>query len=124
MADIIIEFQPWHSFRARKNDAAISSWLKKIGEASQDAFRSGMASSPSPSPPGTWPGNRKGALSRSIRYQVTGATMLEVGTNQVYSGFLRWGTKKMKDRSMSDEALEAGIKKAGRLTKWVEWSRS
>ena len=81
-----------------------------------------MGSYPPASAPGAWPNNRTGRLSASIRSEVT-SDSVTIGTNTHYSGYLRNGTSRMARRKMSDNALEEGIRAAGRLTKWVEWSR-
>ena len=124
---IEIEFQPWASFLARKNQAAISSWLARVAAASEAAFRKG-ASRQWPghpargSSPGQWPMRRSGGLLGSISTEVTGDSMT-IGSNQPYSSFLRNGTSRMGGRrKMSDDALEEGMSKA-RLGRWVEWSR-
>lgn len=117
---IEISFKPWRPFYAKK--LPLRNWLKKIADASEEAFKSGMSgSSPGPSSPGAYPANRTGALSGSISSRVT-ANSVTIGTNVFYSIFLRTGTSKMARRKMSDSALEEGMKSA-RLTKWVEWSR-
>lgn len=125
---ITIEFSPWGKFRARKNKAAIRSWLHSVGQASVAAFRGGMGNYPPASAPGAWPNSRSGGLKGSIKYEVGGGGAFEdtvtVGTGMPYSGFLRHGTSKMARRKMSDNALEEGIRHAGRLAKWAEWTRS
>jgi len=117
-----IEFSPWGQFHARKKPEVIRSWLHKVGEAGTEAFRGGMGSYPPSSAPGAWPNNRTGRLSASIRSEVT-SDSVTIGTNTHYSGYLRNGTSRMARRKMSDSALEEGIRAAGRLTKWVEWTR-
>jgi phage gpG-like protein len=118
---ITIEFSPWGRFHARKKPEEISRWLRSIGDAGTEAFRSGMGSYPPPSSPGAWPNSRSGRLKGSIRSEVT-SDSVTIGTSMPYSGFLRTGTSKMARRKMSDNALEEGVK-AGRLGHWVEWSR-
>jgi hypothetical protein len=120
---ITIEFTPWHPFHARKNLGAIHSWLKSVGEAGTEAFRSGMGSFPPASAPGAWPNSRTGRLKGTIDYKVDGNSVT-IGTSMRYSIFLRMGTRKMKGRrKMSDNALQEGMR-AGRLGRWVEWSRT
>jgi len=81
-----------------------------------------MGSYPPASAPGAWPNSRTGRLKSSIRSVVT-SDSVTIGTSMPYSGFLRSGTSKMARRKMSDNALEEGVK-AGRLGRWVEWTRS
>jgi hypothetical protein len=119
---ITIEFSPWGQFHARKKTEEIRSWLQRIGKASEEAFRGGMGQYPDASAPGAWPNSRTGGLKGSIRSVVT-SDSVTIGTSMPYSGFLRHGTSKMARRKMSDNALKEGMH-AGRLGRWVEWSRS
>ena len=103
---------------------SIKNWLREIGQASEQAFRDGMSQQfPPASAPGAWPANRTGDLKGSIRSEVSG-DVLTVGTGEVYSVYLRYGTSRMKRRKMSDNALQEGIGKAGNIKRWVEWSNS
>jgi hypothetical protein len=122
---ITIEFVPWKSFYARKNQAAISSWLKRIGEAGEKIFKSSMGGSP-PSAPGDWPANRTGTLRSSIGHVATDDSVT-IGSSRSRAGapvslYLRHGTSRMARRKMSDNAMQEAQASAGRLTKWVEWS--
>jgi phage gpG-like protein len=116
-----IEFQPWRPFLARKRKEEIRRWLRAIGDASEQAFKGGMGNYPPASAPGAWPNVRTGRLRGSIDSVVTDDSVT-VGSNMHYSVYLRYGTRKMARRKMSDDALKAGMTKA-RLGKWVEWSR-
>jgi hypothetical protein len=118
---ITIEFSPWSTFRARKDNAEIRSWLHRVAHAAETAFKGGMGNYPPASAPGAWPNIRTGNLKGSIRTEVTNVSMT-IGSNMRYSKFLREGTSRMARRKMSDDALKAGVK-AGRLGHWVEWSR-
>jgi phage gpG-like protein len=118
---ITIEFEPWSPFRARKNKAAIRSWLKGIGEASERAFKN-MKGYPPASSPGEYPAIRTGRLRGSINHEVTDDSVT-IGSNMPYSIFLRSGTSRMARRKMSDNALQEGMRGA-RLGRWVEWTRS
>jgi hypothetical protein len=119
---ILIKFTPWHPFEARKKYSAISSWLHAVAEASKAAFKGGMGGFPPPSAPGAWPNKRTNSLYGSVDAVVEGYSMT-VGSNMYYSHYLRYGTSKMKRRKMSDDALREGMR-AGRLGRWVEWSRT
>jgi hypothetical protein len=122
-----IEFTPWGRFHAREKTEAIHSWLRKIGETGTEAFRSGMGQYPPSSAPGAWPNSRSGSLKGTINYEVGGGGAFEhsvtIGTDMHYSKYLREGTSRMARRKMSDNALQEGLRGAGRLTKWVEWVR-
>ena len=122
---IEITFEPWRSFLARKKPGAIQSWLQRIAEASEAAFKSGASrqwGGGRGSSPGQWPMRRTGGLLGSIKTEVT-ADSMTIGSNQPYSIFLRQGTSRMGGRrKMSDDALKEGMKGA-RLGRWVEWSR-
>lgn len=117
---ITIEFTPWGHFYARKKREEIRRWLHSIGEASVDAFKSGMGEYPPASAPGAWPNRRSGRLRASVRAEVK-SDEVTVGTSMPYSLYLRHGTSKMKRRKMSDDALKAGMK-SGRLAHWVVWT--
>lgn len=124
---IVIEFTPWHPFRARKKTEEIHRWLKAIGEASEEAFRSGMGSGPAHSAPGAWPNSQTGILKGTIKSIATNDEVT-IGTSRTrgsapVSLFLREGTSKMARRKMSDNALMEGMRKA-KLGRWVEWTRS
>ena len=122
MAGITLQFAPWSTFRARKDNAEIRSWLQRVAKASEAAFKGGMGNYPPASAPGAWPNIRTGNLKGSIRTEVTSNSMT-IGSNMRYSIFLRTGTSRMARRKMSDDALKAGIR-AGRLGHWVEWTRA
>lgn len=127
MAGFTIEFSPWGQFHARKKEQVIRGWLAKIGAAGTEAFRSGMGKYPPASAPGAWPNSRTGRLKSTINYEVGGGGAFEynvtIGTDAPYSGFLRSGTSRMARRKMSDNALREGVARAGRLGKWVEWTK-
>jgi len=121
MSGFTIEFTPWRAFHARKRREEIHRWLRGIGEAGTEAFRSGMGNYPPASSPGAWPNNRSGRLNKSIRFVATDHDVT-IGSNMPYSLFLRTGTKRMARRKMSDNALKEGMQHS-RLGRWVEWSR-
>lgn len=122
MSGFTIQFSPWGKFHAQKDNAAIHSWLQRVAEASKAAFEGGMGHYPPASSAGAWPNTRSGGLKGSIRTEVTSDSMT-IGTGMPYSGFLRHGTSKMARRKMSDNALEEGMRSAGRLGHWVKWVR-
>jgi phage gpG-like protein len=127
---ITLQFSPWSPFHARKKPQEIRSWLRRVGEASEQAFKAGMRGYPPSSRPGQYPAVRTGALRASIDYEVTDDTMV-IGSNAPaggggisYSIYLREGTSRMGGRrKMSDDALKEGMQSAGHLKKWVEWTR-
>jgi len=116
-----IEFSPWGRFHARKKQEEIRRWMQAIGDAGTRAFRSGMGNYPPASSDGAWPHSRTGRLKATIRSVITNESVT-IGTSAPYSGFLRRGTSKMARRKMSDDALEEGMR-AGKLGRWVEWSK-
>ena len=116
-----IEFTPWAPFHARKNSAEIRRWLQTIADASEKAFKN-MKGFPPASTPGEYPAIRTGDLRESISTEVTEDSVV-IGSNTFYARFLRHGTSRMARRKMSDNALQEGIEHAGRLGKWVAWSR-
>lgn len=123
MSGITLQFTSWGEFHARKRPGAVHDWLDDIGKASVEAFRNGMSGHyPPASAPGAWPHNRSGDLKKSIRHEV-GGDVLTVGTQEIYAVYLRYGTTRMARRKMSDNALEEGMKSAGNIKRWVEWTR-
>lgn len=116
-----IQFTPWRTFYARKKPDAIRRWLKSVGDASVAAFKN-MGHYPPASTPSQYPAIRSGKLRASIGTRVTDSEMT-IGSNMFYSIFLREGTRRMARRKMSDDALKEGMRSAGRLNHWVEWSR-
>src|SRR5579864_439148 len=123
MAGISFQFTPWPEFRANSDKNLVQNWLRRIGKASEEAFRNGMSGNyPPASAPGAWPHNRTGDLKKSIRSEVSG-DVLTVGTQQVYSVYLRYGTSRMARRKMSDNALQEGIQNVSFMGRWVEWTR-
>lgn len=115
-----IEFKSWAPFHARKNTDQLKRWLNNVGRFSEEAFRNGMGLYPPASAPGNWPNSRTGRLRASIKATVTD-TDVTISTNTPYSGYLRLGTSKMARRKMSDDALQAGMRRA-RLGRWVEFT--
>jgi hypothetical protein len=119
---ITISFTPWGEFFARKRQEEISRWLHEVANTAKEVFQSGMGSYPPASDSGAWPNRRTSALHGSVGTEVT-ADSATVGSNMRYSIFLREGTRRMKRRKMSDNALQEAMGRA-RLGRWVEWSRS
>lgn len=115
-------FEPWGRFFAKKNQAEISSWLRRIGEASKSAFTGGMGYHPPSSTPGQYPAVRTGRLRGSVGYEVSGME-LTVGSNRMRESFNVSIWLRDSGRKMSHAALKEGMRGA-RLGKWVEWSRS
>lgn len=132
----MMKFTPWGKFRAVKDPDVKSRFLKNVGEASEKAFKKGNRSAKSgriyPKPgggryrasaPGQYPAMPTGALDKSIKYVVSGNRM-DIGTSVFYAKFLREGTRKMRRRKMSDDALKEGLASArASLKGWVEWKR-
>lgn len=119
---IEISLKAWAPFKATKNKAVFRRWLKVVAEESVKAFKKGMKQYPPASKPRQYPSNRTGRLQRSISTRVTDDSVV-IGTHMPYSGYLRYGTRKMARRKMSDNALKEGIAAAKkRADKWVGWS--
>lgn len=119
MVGMALEFESWSSFRAGRTGEK-RRWLERVAKESEAAFRKGMGHFPPVSAPGAWPNTRTGRLLGSIRTRVTD-TEVTISTNTHYSMFLRHGTSKMGRRKMSDNALEEGLRAAGRMGRWVGW---
>ena len=119
---IEISFKQWAPFWAKRDKRAFRRWLQLVSEESLKAFKN-MKRYPPASKSGQYTAIRTGRLRRSIRSRVTD-TSVEISTNTPYSGYLRYGTRKMARRKMSDSALREGMAAAKkRASKWVGWSR-
>lgn len=131
-----MKFTPWGKFRAVEDKSKIRRFLKQVGEESEKAFKKGNRSSKSgivysrpggssyrASAPGEYPAMPTGRLDSSIKYVVRGNRM-DIGTSVFYAKFLREGTRKMRRRKMSDDALKEGLAQARPMLEgWVEWKR-
>jgi len=119
---IEISFKEWAPFWATRDKAAFRRWLQLVAKESEKAFKK-MKDYPPASTPGEYPAVRTSVLRGSIESQVTDTAVI-IGTRTPYSGFLRYGTRKMRRRKMSDNALKEGMAAASkRAGKWVGWSR-
>jgi phage gpG-like protein len=119
---IELEFQSWAPFHAKYDKVAFKRWLHLVARESEKAFRKMKSHPPVSKKFVEYPAVRTGALRASIRSDVTENTVV-VSSNTPYAGYLRQGTRRMKRRKMSDNALKEGIEAAKRRSrKWVEWS--
>lgn len=130
---MFIEFIPWGLFEAFRDKSIDKRFLDAAAHESEDAFRTGLASSKSgihhpglprrSSAPGEYPANQRGALRSSIS-SVVGSDEMTVGSNVFYSIFLRGGTRFMARRKMSDDALKEGVPRARSVLKgFARWRR-
>jgi phage gpG-like protein len=119
---IEISFKQWAPFWAKRDKRAFNRWLKVVAMESEKAFKSGMGNFPPASTPRQYPSVRTGRLRASISSQITNDSVT-IGTHMPYSGYLRYGTRHMARRKMSDNALKEGMAAAKkRAGKWVGWS--
>lgn len=132
---IRLSFKGWHNFYAKKKPEVVRAWLKTVTSHAQRVFTAGLLGRHSgqiyyrrrgrhqASAPGEYPASDSGNLLASMRTKTT-ATEATIGTNMFYSRFLRYGTKKMARRKMSDDAIKEGAAAArGKLKGWVAWQR-
>lgn len=132
---ITFEFTGWTKFRAQKKPQVVRKWLRSVGKEAQRVFTAGMRGGHSgqlyyrrgrvhqASAPDEYPANDTGGLLASMRHEVSSSEVV-IGTNVFYSAFLRNGTRKMRRRRMSDDALKAGIKNSHpQPVGWVAWTR-
>lgn len=119
---IEISFKSWKGFKAKLDKRTYNRFLKTVAEESKKAFVKGMKIYPPPSSPNQYPSVRTGRLRASVKAEVHGDKVI-VSTSMPYSGYLRYGTGRMRRRKMSDSALKEGIAAAKkRASKWVGWS--
>lgn len=131
-----LRVKPWRPFRAVVDGRRISKFLDRVAKDSEKAFHKGMRSAKSgviytgrsgrrirASSPGQYPAIDTGDLDRSISSRVT-KDSATIGTSMFYAKFLREGTRMMRRRRMSDDALTEGIKTARHeLKEFVKWER-
>lgn len=116
--------RPFGTLVATYDDAAVQRFLQNVARTSHFKFRAGMEASRGgrvyrlkggrmhkASAPGAYPAIMSGATAASIRTEVKKDEMT-LGTNTYYAKWLRSGTKKMKKRKMSPEALREGLEAA------------
>lgn len=132
-------FTPWRHFRAFRNRAVTTAFMKQVATEGENTLRKGILSPPKTGriykrkrgshqasvnrSAAEYPANDTGALAKSVRKVYT-ATKAEIGTNMFYSKFLRNGTRKMERRKMSDTAMKLAIAKSRfKLRRWAGWRR-
>jgi hypothetical protein len=119
---IEFQFKTWAPFRAKYDKRAFKRWLEAVARESEKAFRKMKGFPPVSKEFSEYPAVRTGKLRASIRSRITDYSV-EVSSNRPYSGYLRTGTRRMKRRKMSDNAMQEGIEAAKRRSKkWVGWS--
>lgn len=135
-----LRFKPWRPLHAQYRRDVVQRFLNDVAATTHQKLRTGMERArggrlyttyfrtigdrvvpvgkrPRPhraSAPGEFPAVDTGRLRNSIRSQVT-ASSAETGTNMHYARWLRSGTKRMKKRKMSKEALQQAAP--------IAWSR-
>lgn len=134
----LFSFTPWRKLEVDYRPESIRKFFLDVAKEGKKAFQEGMdgkhtgrvrrAKNRSNSRASVnraraeYPANDSGRLRKSISGRST-PTSATIGTNTDYSVFLRAGTKSMRRRKMSDDALQAGIARArGSLRDWVQWT--
>ena len=127
-----INFKPWKTFTAFKDDNDRRIWLHGISEIALEKFKRGMRSPKSgrvysrggrrhrASAAGEYPAVDSGALLASVDTEVT-TNKMTIGTGRFYAAFLRNGTSKMRRRKMSDNALQEALDSAPRMRHFARW---
>jgi phage gpG-like protein len=132
-----LTFKGWGKFRAKKQPDVIKRWLGIVRSSSQDIFTRGMKGPHNGmlakrkdgsifhrSTPSQFPAVDSGMLLASLKTRQT-IDSATIGTNMFYAKFLRTGTRLMKRRKMSDNAIRTGGTIARPASKgWVAWQRS
>lgn len=119
---IELSLKDWAPFAAKTNKREMQRWLKLVASESGKIFRN-MKHHPPASKKGQYPAVRTGRLRASITSEVRGTNVV-VASHMPYSGYLRYGTKRMARRKMSDNALQEGIKAAKKMSgHFAGWTR-
>lgn len=113
----MLKFSGWKGPSIYEDKSRKVAFLHAVARNSENAFKNGMTGphsgrmygSHQASAPGEFPANHKGPLLASIASEVRGSSEMEVGSNKFYSKFLAHGTRKMRPRKMSKEALQIGV---------------
>jgi hypothetical protein len=115
-------FTPWRAFMAFRDKGVDARYLRDIGVAGVREFKAGISSPKSgrvyrrrgrmhkASAPGEFPAKDTGRHVATVNYKV-GAAEVTIGSGMFYARFLRYGTRKMAPRKMSQNALENAMQK-------------
>lgn len=128
-------FIPWRKIRVEADQRIVRRFLRSAADMAEAAFKAGMdgphtgwlyrrrRGAHRASAPGEYPAKDSGALRRSIRSRVN-ADSATIGTSTGYAKYLRTGTRRMRRRRMSDDALTEGVKRSrASLRGWIRWTR-
>lgn len=141
---------PWNRFKAEHDGALVRRWMQGVGDRTHLYFRSKMEASRGgrvythelrtingrvlpvrkrprgphkASAPGDFPAKDTGRLINSIRKETTSDEMT-IGTTMFYARYLKRGTKRMKRRKMSSDALKETLPSArSGLRGFAKWRR-
>jgi phage gpG-like protein len=132
----MFDFIPWRKFCAFKDKKVLSLFLRSVAKDAETRLKEGIRN-----PPKTgvkrvgrkrasinnarqeFPANQTGRLLGSVTSE-SNANSATVGTTMYYGRYLRYGTRKMRRRRMSDDALSLVVPRSlARLRGWVVWRR-
>lgn len=138
----LLTFSGWRKFWPYKDKPLIRRWMRAVGDESTKHFKAGLlgphtgvirGKALNPAVPhqasvnragAEFPANDSGKLLKSLRAEAA-ADKATVGTSMYYSKFLAEGTRLMKRRRMSKEALQYGARKAKPKSRgWIGWKRT
>jgi hypothetical protein len=136
MSSLIFRFKSWRPFGAVLDSRPISRFLDEAGDESKRAFQKGNRAAKSgktyygrskrtirASAANEYPAMDTGDLDASIKVRRSPFSVT-IGTTVWYAKFLRYGTRKMARRKMSDSALQEGVAKSRKHLKgFVKWRR-
>lgn len=129
-----IIFTAWRRIQVYRDAAVKKAYLRRIGASAEAEFKRGIASPKSgriyrrtggrrhqASAPGEYPAKDSGAHIATVGHKISGDEVV-VGSGMFYAKFLRYGTRKMARRLMSDTALNRAVERdavgIGRFARW------
>lgn len=132
----MIKFRPWKKITARVERQQIRQFLNFAADETKEKFRDGVLNEKKTgrryrrrgrnhiaSSAGQFPAKDSGRLLRSVKKRVT-AYDATVGTTVFYGKYLAEGTRKMRKRKMSGDAMRLAMPKIkSRVFRWAVWKR-
>lgn len=132
----MIIFRPWKKFTARMEQRQISQFLNFAADQTKEKFKDGVLNEKktgrryarrgryhTASSAGQFPAKDSGTLLRSVKKRVTSRDAT-VGTTVFYGRYLAEGTRKMKKRKMSGDAMRLAMPRIkSRVFRWAAWKK-
>ena len=136
----LFDFRPWPLLELEFDRREVNRFFFRVAQEGAQAFRAGMDGphkgrlyskrgrfhqASLNRARAEFPASDTGALRKTIKGR-SDANSATVGSNMYYSRFLRQGTRRMRPRKMSVQALDIGIanvRGADGFRAWLRWKR-